>query len=146
LTVNCDQAASVTLTGQLTERVGKKPRHRKTFRLGPIRASVEVGAATPLSVKLPQPPLNGLRKAGKAQVLFTATASNANGATPVLTKATTAQAGFLTCRRAGGSDSIRSPARARGPTSRRWRGKRQPQAWVVARRSSGRTGLQWPVR
>jgi hypothetical protein len=88
LTLTCDEAAQVTLTGQLTELV----RHRRqleTFRFSPVRASAQAGVAARLTIKLPKPALNRLSRSVKTQASFTVVATNINGSATILTKAAT---------------------------------------------------------
>jgi hypothetical protein len=96
--VQCDQAAAVTLTGTLTELIGKRPRHGKqrtrTFRLGPVKASVRAGAHTTFKLRLPASALTDLLRHAHESVRFTLTATNTNGASR-----TTAAIGKLKGRR-----------------------------------------------
>jgi uncharacterized protein YoxC len=89
LTVACDQAARVTLTGTLAEVV-KLPRvrsgrgHRTArrvvhYRLGPARGSAKAGRRLTLTIKLPAGALRALAQRSTESAAFTATAVNAGG-------------------------------------------------------------------
>jgi hypothetical protein len=81
--VRCDQAVRVTLTGTLTEAIGKKPKHgkqrTKRFRLGPVRKSVRAGVTYTLVLKLPKPALSGLKQHAPESVTLLLVWTNANG-------------------------------------------------------------------
>lgn len=83
LTARCDQAVKATLSGVLTELVGKKPAHgkqrTKTFHLGPLRSSLKANKATTLTVKLPKAALSALKAGKRESVTFTLSASNPSG-------------------------------------------------------------------
>jgi hypothetical protein len=83
LSARCNQNASVTLTGLLTEAIGKKPKHGKQktrqFKLGPIKTSVRANVSKAITVKLPSGALDGLGKNAKESVAFTLTGTNASG-------------------------------------------------------------------
>ena len=75
--VTCNQAASVSLTGKLVEKL----RHgSKTFHLGPSRGNAATGKALTLSLKLPSGALKGLRSGRRESLTVSARASNSNGA------------------------------------------------------------------
>jgi hypothetical protein len=76
VTVRCNQSAKVSLTGVLSEKLGKK---RSTFLLGPVRASVNANVSKSLTVKLPARALTGLKKKAQESIKFTLTAANSNG-------------------------------------------------------------------
>ena len=77
VTVRCNQSAKVSLSGVLSEKLGK--RRTTTFRLGPLRSSVRAHVSKTLALKLPARALNGLRKHARESVRLTLTATNANG-------------------------------------------------------------------
>ncbi|MGZ4295561.1 MAG: InlB B-repeat-containing protein [Solirubrobacteraceae bacterium] len=83
VTVRCDQAATVTLTGALTRLVGAKPKHGKqrsvTSQLGPVKKAVKAGQAVTVTVKLPSAAVAALAKQVQESVTFRLSASNANG-------------------------------------------------------------------
>lgn len=83
VTVDCNQAAKVTLTGQLTRLIGKKPKHGRqrttTSRLGPVTASVKVNRATSLTIKLPAQALQSLGHEATESVSLDLAATDANG-------------------------------------------------------------------
>jgi IPT/TIG domain len=76
VSIACDQASKVGLTGVLTKRIGKKPTHgrlrSKRFRLGPATGIV-VKATEPLvlTLKLPSEAAEGLERKPKARVALT---------------------------------------------------------------------------
>ncbi|MHB8694146.1 MAG: Vgb family protein [Solirubrobacteraceae bacterium] len=76
LLASCNQAATVTLAGTLTQVLGK---HAKTVGLPTLHASLNAGTAAVLAVKLPATALAALRHGAKASAAFTLTATNANG-------------------------------------------------------------------
>jgi hypothetical protein len=82
LKAKCNQAATVTLSGALTEN-GKEPAHGKAkakkFNLGPVQSNVQAGGATSLTVQFPAAALNALKSGAAESVVFTLTAGNANG-------------------------------------------------------------------
>ena len=57
LTVKCNQAGKVKLTGTLTQLIGSKPKHgkqkSKTYKLGPVSGTVKAGHGLTLTIKLP---------------------------------------------------------------------------------------------
>jgi hypothetical protein len=81
--VKCDQGASVTLTGTLTELLGKKRRHGKQrgrrFQLVPTKAPVTAGIRKTLALKLPKAALTDLAHGAKESVALALTAANGNG-------------------------------------------------------------------
>jgi hypothetical protein len=87
LTVRCDQAARVTITGTLNELIKMKTsrkHHRSTatgvaFRLGPVSASAKARTTLTITLKLPSAAIAGLRKKRKESVTLALTAKNANG-------------------------------------------------------------------
>ena len=83
LTVKCDQAATVRLTGTLTRLLGKKPRHgrqrSKVYRLGPVSGSVEAARSATLTVRLPAAALAALGKGARESATFAVTATGPNG-------------------------------------------------------------------
>jgi hypothetical protein len=84
LTVRCDQAAAVRLTGRLTTLTGRARSHGKrrgqTTPLGPVRASVRAGAARSLTITIPTGALKALARHQRESVTFSLSATNANGA------------------------------------------------------------------
>ena len=82
LKATCNQAASITLRGVLTE-TGKKPKHGKAktskFNLGPVFGSAKPGAPTTLTIQLPAAALSALKGGAKESIVFTLSATNANG-------------------------------------------------------------------
>lgn len=97
LTVKCDQAASVTLTGRLTEPSGKKPKQgkqrTKTISLPSKHRSVPAGASITFTIKLPNAALTALGHGARESVAFTLVAKNANGTRKVTTKVSRLRAG-----------------------------------------------------
>ncbi len=87
LTVRCNQAAAVTLTGKITAAIkltppaGKSQRRTKTetFALAAIHGNPSAGRALTLTVKLPKTALAALRAGARESALFTLRAANANG-------------------------------------------------------------------
>ena len=88
--IGCDQAASVTLSGRLTEVIktrhakrrmlhGHHKPHTKTLALAAIHTTVAADSALTLTVKLPEPALTALARRIHESALFTLAASNANG-------------------------------------------------------------------
>jgi uncharacterized repeat protein (TIGR02543 family) len=94
VTVQCNQAATVKLTGVLVEVIGKGKHGKlitKTFRLKAITVSVRPNAPMVLLVKLPKLAFAGL-KAHKAETIkFTLSGSNANGVSVSSTRKVTLQ-------------------------------------------------------
>jgi hypothetical protein len=82
LTVECDQAAAVTIKGTVTI-TGKKPKHGKaptqTVTLPAIHVTVNAGVATTVTVSLPHSVLAELAAKRAESVKFTATGTDANG-------------------------------------------------------------------
>jgi putative cell wall-binding protein len=76
-TVRCNQAAKVSLSGSLRERVSKK--RTTTFKLGPVRASVRANVTKSLVLKLPTAARNALKAKKSESLKLTVTATNANG-------------------------------------------------------------------
>jgi hypothetical protein len=83
VTVTCDQAAAATVTGTLTELLGKKPRHGKqrarTFKLGPARAALRAGRGATLKLRLPAAALRDLLHKARESVTLSLSATNSNG-------------------------------------------------------------------
>jgi hypothetical protein len=83
VTVTCDQAAAATVTGTLTELLGKKPRHGKqrtrTFKLGPARAALRAGRGATLKLQLPAAALGDLLHKARESVTLSLSATNSNG-------------------------------------------------------------------
>ena len=83
LTVKCDRAGKVKLTGTLTQLVGKKPKHgkqkSKTYKLGPLNGSAKAGKALTLSIKLPAAAVTALGNGGKESATFTVAETGAGG-------------------------------------------------------------------
>ena len=83
LSVKCDTAGKVRLTGTLTQLIGKKPRHgkqkSKTYKLGPVGGAVKVGRALTLTVKLPAAAVTALGNGGKESATFTVVETGAGG-------------------------------------------------------------------
>lgn len=80
LTLICNQTAQVTVTGKLTELVGKKPKqHRVTFSLGPAHGQANPGRSYQLSIKLPSAAVSALASLTPESLSLTITASNRNG-------------------------------------------------------------------
>jgi hypothetical protein len=76
LTVKCDQAGRVKLSGTLTQLLGRKPAHgkqkSKTYRLGPVTAQVRAGRVLILTVKLPAAAVTALGHGAKESATFMA--------------------------------------------------------------------------
>ncbi|HET6869427.1 MAG TPA: hypothetical protein VFH80_26185 [Solirubrobacteraceae bacterium] len=76
LTVKCNQAGKVKLTGTLTQLIGAKPNHgkqkSKTYRLGPVSGSVKAGRVLTLTIKLPAGAVTALGRGAKESARFTA--------------------------------------------------------------------------
>ena len=83
LTVRCNQAGKVKLTGTLTQLVGAKPKHgkqkSKTYKLGPVNGTVKAGKALTLTVKLPAAAVSALGTGAGESATFTSAVNNANG-------------------------------------------------------------------
>ena len=83
LTVKCNQAGKVKLTGTLTQLIGAKPKHgkqkSKTYKLGPVNGLVTAGRVLTLTVKLPPAALTALGSGAKEAAAFTATVTGAHG-------------------------------------------------------------------
>jgi putative cell wall-binding protein len=77
VTVRCNQAAKASLSGSLREKVSKK--RTKTFKLGPVSASVKANVSKDLALKLPTGARNGLKAKKSESLKLTLTATNANG-------------------------------------------------------------------
>ena len=77
----CDQATTGTLSAVLTESLGRKhgKPQTKTFRLGPVHATLAANVPKTLSFKLPSSALTGLSDHRGEKLLATLTASNAHG-------------------------------------------------------------------
>ena len=86
----CDQAANVTLKGNVTEPLGKGPergnQRRKVFKLTIARASLTARDAKVLLMKFPAKALRALQHGSKESATFTLIATNANGTTRVTTR------------------------------------------------------------
>jgi hypothetical protein len=76
LTLKCNRAGKVKLTGSLTQLLGAKPRHgkqkSKTYKLGPVSGSVTAGKMLTLTVKLPAGAVSALRRGAKESATLTA--------------------------------------------------------------------------
>ena len=83
LTVRCDHAGKVKLTGTLTQLIGAKPKHgkqkSKTYKLGPVNGSVTAGRISTLTVKLPAAAVTALGTGAKESAMFTAALTGASG-------------------------------------------------------------------
>jgi hypothetical protein len=83
LTVKCDQAGKVKLTGTLTQLIGQKPKHgkqkSKSYKLGPVSGSAKAGKALTLTIKLAAAAVTALGRGAKESAIFTVTDTNANG-------------------------------------------------------------------
>jgi hypothetical protein len=81
LVVKCDQAVSATLTGSVTEQLGKKhgKKRTKVFALGPVHSSLGAGVAKTLTLSFPASALSALANGKRESASFTLTATNANG-------------------------------------------------------------------
>ena len=83
LTVKCDQAGKVKLTGTLTQLIGKKPKHgkqkSKAYKLGPVSGTVKAGRALVRTVKLPGAAVTALGNGGKQSATFTVVETGAGG-------------------------------------------------------------------
>ena len=89
LKLSCNQAAAGTLSGKLTERIGKKPAHgeqrAKTFSLRGTHVSLRAGVPIGLVIKLPADALTALSRGASESLTLTLTATNANGTRKVTT-------------------------------------------------------------
>jgi polyvinyl alcohol dehydrogenase (cytochrome) len=85
LSVKCDQAARVTLTGTVTMRLAPKARHGKArtriVHLSRVRATVRAGVARTLRLRLTASLLRGLQHRVHETGSFTLTARGAGGTT-----------------------------------------------------------------
>jgi hypothetical protein len=84
LVVRCDQAAQVTLTGRLkatviTKHGRKQHRRRRSFRVSSVTGSAVAATSLTLTVPVPQRALRLLSSHARESVVFTLTATNANG-------------------------------------------------------------------
>lgn len=90
LTASCNQSASLTLAGAITAVVkrrkvgsakasGRQRAKTRTFNLTPVHASIGAGKTITIVVKLPQAALAALKHGARESILFTLTATNANG-------------------------------------------------------------------
>jgi hypothetical protein len=83
LTVTCNQAGKVKLTGTLTQLVGAKPKHgkqkSKTYKLGPVNGTVKAGKMLTLTVKLPAAAVSALGTGAGESATFTSAVTNATG-------------------------------------------------------------------
>jgi hypothetical protein len=84
VSVTCNQAANVTLSGVLTEYLGKRRgRHGQrthTFQLRTAQASVVAGMPLLLNLKVPKSTLTALKNGKHESVTFSVLARNSNGA------------------------------------------------------------------
>ena len=75
LVATCSQNASVTLTGLVTEVLGKQPRHgrarTKSFHLATVRATLKAGVARTLQLRLTPTLLPALEHRVRESALFT---------------------------------------------------------------------------
>ncbi len=96
LTVKCDRAGKVKLTGKLTQLIGAKPQHgkqkSKNYRLGPVTGPVKAGKPLTLRVKLPAAAVSALGKGAHESTTFTATVTGPNGSGRASTKTVTLKA------------------------------------------------------
>ena len=76
LSVRCNQAGKVKLTGNLTQLIGAKPKHgkqkSKVYKLAPGSGSVKAGRVLTLTVKLPAGAVSALGHGAKESATFTA--------------------------------------------------------------------------
>ena len=83
LRVKCDQSATVTLAGRITELLHSGTNHRKpqtkTVRISPRRASVRARLAKSLTVTIPTAAATALAAQIPESLSFTLTATNASG-------------------------------------------------------------------
>jgi hypothetical protein len=77
----CDQATTGTLSAVLTESLGRKhgKPQTKTFRLGPVHATLTANLPKTLSFRLPSSALTGLSEHRGEKVLATLSAGNSHG-------------------------------------------------------------------
>lgn len=75
----CSQAASVTLTGKVTEKGKGKGTKPKTFHIAAHHASALAGKSGTMTVTLPAAALRGLVRHQAESAVFTLAAANANG-------------------------------------------------------------------
>jgi outer membrane protein assembly factor BamB len=85
VSIECDQAAQVTVTGAVSVRATAKGRHGKartrTVRLTGVRAAIRAGVTRTLVVRLPPALLRALRHRARETGSFTLTAVGAGGTT-----------------------------------------------------------------
>ena len=90
LTVKCDQAARITLTGTVTRRVAKHSRRgrakTKTVHLTRVRTNVRAGVARTIQVRLTPSLLRALRHRVRETGSFSLTALSAAGTTRASTR------------------------------------------------------------
>jgi uncharacterized membrane protein len=83
LTAGCNQTASGTLTGTLLEIIAKATKHAKqkskTFKLGPVKATVTAGKAKTFTVTVPKAALTALKAKKAESIAFVLVATNVNG-------------------------------------------------------------------
>ena len=80
LTVSCNQNARLTVTGKITEFVGRKPNRRAaTLTLGPVHGQAKSGRSYQLSIKLPRAAVSALASRTPESLALTITAGNGNG-------------------------------------------------------------------
>jgi hypothetical protein len=77
LTVRCNQAAAVKLTGRV--RVIATGHKTETFKTKVIKKSVTARHSRTLTVKLPRPALSALKAGAHESIVFNLTARNAGG-------------------------------------------------------------------
>ena len=96
LTVKCNHAGKVKLTGTLSQLIGAKPKHgkqkSKSYKLGPVSGSVTGGRALTLTVRLPAAAVTALGKRAKESAMFTAVLTSASGGGRVTAKVATLKA------------------------------------------------------
>jgi hypothetical protein len=89
LTVRCDQAASVKLTGRLRWPVGPTHPHHKqrtaSASAGPVRSSVSAGAPRSLTITIPATALQALSHNARVSATFTLSVANSNGTSSAAT-------------------------------------------------------------
>jgi hypothetical protein len=87
LSIKCNQAGSVKLTGTLTQLIGPKPRHgkqkSKTYKLGPVSGSLKAGRSLTLTVKLPAAAVTALARGAKESGAFTAVLGGGRATTKI---------------------------------------------------------------
>jgi hypothetical protein len=90
LRVSCNENATATLAGTLTELIGKKPKHGKqrheTFRFATAHKSLTANHAVVITVTLPKRALTALANHASESATFTLTAHDASGASRTTTK------------------------------------------------------------